>query len=190
MKGIPKSVEDISFTASGTTHRSYTHRGWRSSNNGLSTEKRELREQILLNTVGTVFDFGGNEKQKESFCALIYYIHLLGDHMDDSSYKVNNGLKMEVGGRKDKTDIIHELEANIAIVFSDQSHTHKYQSLLSSLEKYNSRFYKLINSEGGINTEEEFAQKHEYVDGLTKLLTYYLPEMLKDEPFFYQAFYA
>lgn len=48
--------------------------------------------------------------------ALIYYIHLLGDHMDDSSYKVNNGLKMEVGGRKDKTDIIHELETHISVV--------------------------------------------------------------------------
>ena len=36
--------------------------------------------------------------------------------MDDSSYKVNNGLKMEVGGRKDKTDIIHELETHISVV--------------------------------------------------------------------------
>ena len=60
---------------------------------------------------------------------------------------------------------------------------------MASLEKYNSRFYKLINSEGGINTDEKFAEKQEYVEGLTKLLTYYLPEMLKDEPFFYQAFY-
>lgn len=189
VKGIPKNINEISFDAWGTTHRSYTHRGWRSTNNSLPTEKRELREQILLNTADAVFDFAGNEKQKESFCALIYYIHLLGDHMDDSSYKVNNGLKMEVGGRKDKTDIIHELETHIAVVFSDQSHTHKYQSLMASLEKYNSRFYKLINSEGGINTDEKFAEKQEYVEGLTKLLTYYLPEMLKDEPFFYQAFY-
>lgn len=189
VKGIPSSVEEIAFTASGTTHRSYTHRGWRSSNNSISTEKRALREQILLNTADTIFDFNGNEKQRESFCALIYYIHLLGDHMDDTSYKVKNGLKMDVGGRKDKTDIIHELEKHIAVVFSDQTHTHKYQSLMAALEKYNSRFYELVNSEGGINSDEKFAQKLKYVEGLTKLLTYYLPEMLKDESFFHQAFY-
>ena len=189
VKGIPRSIDEISFPASGTTHRSFTHRGWRSTNNGLPTEKRELREQILINTVDTIFDFEGNEKQRDSFCALIYYVHLLGDHMADSSYKVKNGLKMEVGGRKDNTDIVHELETHVEVIFSDQTHTHKYQSLLSALERYNARFYALVNSEGGINTDEKFAQKQAYVEGLSKLLTYYLPEMLKDEQFFRQAFY-
>lgn len=189
VKGIPSKVEDIAFNASGTNHRSFTHRGWKSTNNSISKEKRELRENILLNTADAIFDFKGNENQKDGFCALIYYIHLLGDHQDDTSYMVKNGLKMDVGGRKDKTDIIHELEANISVVFSDQTHTHKYQSLMGSLEKYNSKLYDLVNSEGGINTDEEFFEKQELVDGLTRLLTLYLPEMLKDELFFSEVFY-
>ena len=188
VKGIPSSVSEISFSASGTTHRSYTHRGW-DYNYGSTNEKWPARRQLLISTVNTIFDFEGNEKKAESFCALLYYTHVLGDHMDDTSYKVNNGLKMDAGGRKDKYDIIHELETHIAIVFEDQTHTHKYQSLMSTLEKYNSRLYKIVNSEGGINTDEEFALKMEYVEGLMKVITYYLPEMLKDEPFFYNAFY-
>ena len=109
--------------------------------------------------------------------------------MDDSSYQVKNGLKMDVGGRADKEDIIHELLKHIEIVFADQKHTHKYRSLTGTLERYNSRLAELVRSEGGINTDEKFQQKQEYTKKLMELLTMYLPEMLRDEQFFYDVFY-
>lgn len=189
VKGIPLNINEISFNASGATHRSHTHRGWDFQLYTLTAELWPARKQILLNTADTIFDFQGNEAKKNSFCALIYYIHILGDHMDDGSYMVKNGLKMDVGGRADKNDIIHELIKHIDIVFADQKHTHKYHSLIAALERYNSRFAKLVRSEGGINTEEKFQQKQEYTANLMKLLTMYLPEMLKEESFFYDTFY-
>jgi len=189
VKGIPAKVNEISFNASGTTHRSHTHRGWDFQLYTVTKELWPVRKQILLNTADAIFDFQGDEAKKDSFCALVYYIHILGDHMDDSSYFVKNGLKMDVGGRVDREDIIHELLKHIEIVFADQKHTHKYCSLTGELERYNSRLAKIVRSEGGINTDEKFQQKQEYTGNLMKLLTMYLPEMLKEEQFFYDVFY-
>lgn len=189
VKGIPTDVSEISFNASGKTHRSHTHRGWDFQLYTVTKELWPVRKQILLNTADAIFNFQGDEDKKDSFCALIYYIHILGDHMDDSSYLIKNGLKMDIGGRVDEEDVIHELLKHIKIVFADQKHTHKYRSLIGTLERYNSRFAKIVRSNGGINTDEKFQQKQEYTKGLMKILTMYLPEMLKGEKFFYDAFY-
>lgn len=189
VKGIPSDITDISFNASGTTHRSHTHRGWDFQLYTVTKDIWPIRKQLLLNTADEIFDFRGDEAKKESFCALIYYIHLLGDHMDDSSYKIKNGLKMDIGGRVDKEDIIHELLKHIEVVFADQRHTHKYRSLTSTLLRYNSKFAKIVRSEGGINSDEKFEKKQEYTEDLMKLLTMYIPEMLKEEAFFSEVFY-
>jgi hypothetical protein len=109
--------------------------------------------------------------------------------MDDKSYLTKNGLKMDVGGRIDKEDIIHELLKHIEVVFADQKYTHKYCSLTIGLNRYNSKLAKIVRSQGGINSDEKFRQKKEYTEGLMNLLTIYLPEMLKEEPFFYNTFY-
>ncbi len=189
VKGIPSDVSAISFNASGSTHRSHTHRGWDFQLYSLTRELWPVRKQILLNTAGTIFDFQGNEAKNNSFCALIYYIHILADHMDDKSYRQENGFKMDVGGRVDKEDIIHELLKHIEVVFADQKRTHKYRSLTSKLEGYNSSLAKLVRSEGGINTDEKFREKQKYTKELMELLTRYLPEMFKEERFFYDVFY-
>ncbi len=183
------ALSEIDFNASGTTHRSYTHRGWNFVYGGLANERWNVRKQLLMNTAGAIFDFQGNERQQESFCALIYYIHILGDYEDDTSWKVSNGLKMAAGGRRDKEDVIDELLIHLKILFDDQQHTHKYLHLTMGLEKYNSKLAKIERSEGGINTDEEFELRQEYVKGLRNLLTLYLPEMLKEEEFFNKAFY-
>lgn len=186
--GIPSSISDISFNASGKTHRSYTHRGWDYVASGMK-EKWPARQLILLNTAGKVFNFNGDTAKQESFAKLLYYIHILGDHTDDTSYMIDNGLKMDVGGRKDKYDIIHELLDVFKVLFKDQTHTHKYRSLTSNLEQINSRYSKLVGSEGGINSDEEFKLHQEYLEDLMDILTYYIPEMLKNETFFAEVFY-
>lgn len=189
VKGIPSTVNEISFTASGRNHRDFTHRGWTFSYMGEMKTKWPIRQDILRKTVDTVFNFNGNEKQKEAFCELMYYIHILGDHKDDSSYKVSNGRKMDVGGRHDKEDIIHKLLKSFSELFPDQRHTFKYLALTSKLQSLNSNFDKLVNSVGGINSDEKFAQHQELLDKLIKILTYYVPEMLKNERFFNDVFY-
>ena len=188
VKGLPNSISEISFNASGKTHRNYTHRGWDYVASGMK-EKWPMRQQILLNTVNKVFDFNGDIAKKESFAKFLYYIHILGDHTDDSSYMIDNGLKMDVGGRKDKYDIIHELLDIFKVLFKEQIHTHKYRSLTSNLEQINSKYSQLVGSEGGINSDEKFELHQGYLEDLMDILTYYIPEMLKDEAFFADVFY-
>ena len=77
VKGIPSEVSEISFNASGTTHRSHTHRGWDFQLYSVTKELWPVRKQILLNTADKIFDFQGDDVKKDSFCALIYYIHIL-----------------------------------------------------------------------------------------------------------------
>ena len=187
VKKIPDSISAINFSASGKTHRTYTHRVGMSV---LVTKTMPIRKQILINTADAIFDFKGEEKQKESFCALIYYVHILGDFMEDKSYKIENGLKMDAGGRIDKADIIHEIEKHLKTLFPDQHNTNKYRYLVIALERYNKKLSEIVRSEGGINTDEEFQKRQEYVEGLMNVLTMYLPEMLKEEEFFNEVFYS
>lgn len=192
VKNIPKQVSEISFNASGTTHRTYTHRGWESSfymKSELEKSSWTERQNIMMNTVDKVFNFEGDLKKQESFCKVLYYIHILGDHKDDTSWKIQNGLKMGVGGRSDNADIIHKLLEAFKVLFEDQKYTHKYRSLTNGLQRIDSRFSKIVNSEGGINSDEKFALYQQYVDDTLDILTYYLPEMLKEETFFYVVFY-
>ena len=188
VKGLP-TLNAIDYSASGRTHRSYTHRGWDFVYGGTASDRWILRKQILLNTADAIFDFQGNEKQKDSFCATIYYIHVLGDLLDDESYKIQNGLIMDPGGRIDKADIIDELLKHFKILFADQKYTHKYLFLTTAMERYNTKLSKIVRSEGGINSDEKFELRQKYVNGLMRLLTMYLPEMLKEEQFFYDVFY-
>lgn len=190
VKNIPTQVSEIGFSASGRNHRSFTHRGWDFAYSGEMKTKWPLRQDILRNTVGAVFDFNGNEQQKEAFCELLYYIHILGDHEDDASYQISNGLKIDIGGRHDKEDIIHKLLDLLPVLFADQTHTHKYRALTTNLRSINSKLDKLVNSVGGINNDEKFAERQVLVGKVIEILSLYLPKMLKKEPFFNEVFYG
>ena len=190
VKNIPALIDEISFTASGKTHRSFTHQGWTYIYNETMKTQWPARQDILRNTVGTVFNFNGNEKQKEAFCELLYYIHILGDHEDDASYKISNGSKIDIGGRHDKEDIIHKLLDLLPVLFADQTNTHKYRALTTNLRSINSKLDKLVNSVGGINNDEKFAERQVLVAEVIEILSLYLPEMLKKEPFFNDVFYG
>lgn len=71
----------------------------------------------------------------------------------------------------------------------DQQNTNEYRYLNNALERYNTKLLKLVTSTGGINTDEKFALRQEYVEGIMDVLTMYLPEMLKEERFFNDVFY-
>ena len=189
VKDIPSQVSEIGYKASGRNHRNFTHRGWNFDYGIEMKTKWPVRQDILRKTVGTVFDFGDNQDQLEAFCELLYYIHILGDHEDDNSYKVSNGLKIDVGGRHDKEDIIHKLLDVFKVLFADQTKTHKYRALTTKLQSIDSDLDELVNSVGGINNDEKFLQKQELVGELIETLSLYVPEMLKKEPFFNEVFY-
>ena len=96
--GIPKAIDDIDFTGN-YAHREKTHRGW---NVNYSKEVHwPVRQKILRNTLekeiflsvkkplswfpwlsNLIYGKDDYMQQCESFCVLIYNIHIIGDHIE------------------------------------------------------------------------------------------------------------
>lgn len=192
VEGLPSTISEIDFL-SNSQHRKYTHRGWDYTDITMQ-DKWPIRKNILLNTADKIFDFE-SDSQKEAFCKVLYYIHLLGDReqntkqqKDKKSYKVSE-LVMEVGGTADNNDIISGLMSCIEDLFRDQRSSHKYRSLYSKLSKYNRKYKKIVGSIGGVNSMKKVDDYYKLTQKVIKLLTYYFPEMLKEEEFFSRVFY-
>ena len=191
VKSLPSSINEIDYSA-GAYHRRATHRGWDAESTGVyNTSDRNrwiIRKKILLNTADKMFNFNGNNSKKDSFCALIYYTHILGDRIADTKYYPNADI-IELGGRMDKQDISHELVHHIEILFSDQKDTHKYNHVVSKLDSYNSKLSELLKNNNGILSDDNFKLYHEYAEAIMDVLRWNVPEMLKEEDFFREKFY-
>ena len=198
VKGLPK-LEDIDFTA-GSEHRKYTHLGWnyKYSNENKVYDRWNTRKGILLKTINKIFDFGFfNElfgkccDKCNSFGAIIYYIHILGDYEAADDYKKIQTLtplagKMEIANDKDKDyDMITSLKSYINVLFSNQDTA----DLIKELEKIEKKASKIQKSVGGVNTDEEFKEYHGYAIDVLETLKQYIPDLLYEEDFFRSVFY-
>jgi len=192
VKGLP-SLKDIDYQ-SNQYHRKATHRGWDAESKGVYNSADNarwiIRKKILVNTSEKIFNFDGDKNKKDSFCALIYYIHILGDRMSGDKYYPNTVI-MELGGRGriDEQDVVHELEHHIEILFEDQKHTHKYRHVIRKLDFFDSKISALLKKNDGKLSDEDFKTYKEYGEKIEEVLEHNIPEMLKDEEFFNKAFY-
>ena len=93
---------DNGSSITANTHRKYTHLGWNYKYQNPDEEFWPKRKQLLIDTVYWVlfnrdtilaeipirWDYKSDE-QCEAFCAVVYYIHILGDHIEgDTSQKL------------------------------------------------------------------------------------------------------
>ena len=202
---IPSTISDIDFTGN-YAHRVYTHKGW---NLGNSIKGHWLvRKQILMNTVKKelftksdtllswfpwaseqVFGTKGSKQQQESFSILLYYIHIIGDHLDakkhtDLAYVYH----LFNPNDRDNPGIIPELLSCFEVLFESQSGTFIYINFMQELDSLESRSSKLRKSTGGINSDERFEDYHKCAEDLFATLERYVPRLLKNEKFFYDAF--
>lgn len=203
--GLP-DLSDIDFQG-GASHRRYTHMGW---NHYYPVDKGNWkdRKDILLSTVNKEFKFKKTpnavlghffkrfreyDKKCDSFCALIYYVHIIGDCMDNESYmqfKFNYPNMMGLGGRHDKESVIAELLMHTEILFSDQKNSFKYLTLKNKLLKLDGNLKKIVQSEGGINTVVKYRKYVKYARDLMNILEKNIPNLLREEDFFRQVYYS
>lgn len=202
VKNLPQLEEfaltDIFFG----NHRNYTHRGWNYVYTIQKGEKHDkanwqVRKKLLCSTVNKVFDFGlGNELfgkvcgQCNSFSALIYYVHILGDHIASDSYKVND-LTIPLAREhayEDNPDVFWEIKTYCEILFSSQKNSATYSSFMQELDNMAIQARSLVAVRGGIN-EANFEQYHDYSKELMDLLIDYVPLLLENENFFKAEFY-
>ncbi|SFY04218.1 hypothetical protein [Ruminococcus sp. XPD3002] len=211
IKGLPKSTTDPGYYIAGVgeNHRKPTHRGWDYDNYTSTPKDYEIwknRRPILENTVDKFFDFNGDDKQKESFCAIIYYIHILGDRYDDC----NNNRKyyppsviMELGGRKnDEKDIIHELEKYIRLLFKNSINesNNNYDRIIRKLEEINIELEPIVTTQNAQNLNDNTSDEFQiYCKCAEEALNMFqnvnsckeeqFSILLKSEPFFNKVFY-
>lgn len=201
ISGLPPDVKTsrdqdrlgINYTASPHTHREATHRGW-DWNYAVDKGNWPVRKNILLSTVTHVFGFKGSrgdyDKQCNSFCALVYYVHLIGDHQEDSKYKEDGPIVSlaEKNFSTSNIDIFYELDHHLSILFSNQKDTHLYRLMMDKLRKLGKETRALTGSTGGINTPEKLESYHAAANELIQILRRSVPELLRREDFFNRVF--
>ena len=183
--GLPKSVDELEPQGhlSARTHRSFSHRGW-DYKYKIDKANWEVRKSILINTVESIFDFKalptwlvGVDDRCNSFAAFVYYVHVLGDYLEDDTYsKFNgsgNGLKIAFARNHpndDNPDIFWELEKHLEVVLESQLHSRLFGQLKMDLRGIASRSRKIVAQSGGINNDEKFKEIHPLVEELMALL--------------------
>ena len=218
--GLPKSVEtEINFNVFGEKHRFYTHRGWNYNYNQAELQKShwETRKELLIATVKKEFDpglvnnvlsFFGNddaelvtenyEKKCEYFAELLYYIHILGDHIYDHAELEKSGRKedqpyivkdliISIGGSQDSATIIHELKECLQSLFGKKQ-VKTLLSALDGIEKEIDNVRYVEGKEGGLNTVGRYLAYSSYAQRILDTLHDYIPDLLKNEAFFSRVF--
>lgn len=206
MGGLPLRFKTIDYSEdplgngkkiNANTHRRFTHQGWDREYEIQGVKKFwNNRRNVLLGTVNTIFDLKklssitGYSDTCNSLCGIIYYVHILGDHIEADNYN-KISLLIDLAGHSgtDKNDIITALREYIRILFKDQENASDYKDLMKGLDRIEKNAGKLVRSVGGVNTEEEFQEYHQYAEELLALLEEHIPVLLKQEEFFKTVFY-
>ena len=195
-KGIKtiSSINEIDYSGN-SHHQRYTHRGWTFSYVS-STGNWALRKKLMLDTSGKIFSFDSNE-QHDAFTALMYYIHILGDHAGDSI--ANTMDRIALGGRSDKLDILDEL-ANIYLPKLFKNQKSEVNNLCEKLLSINYKCSNLLRRKGeGYDdrnvkrdvkelTAEEYKIYQKYANDTLNALAEEIPILLKNEKWFFKAF--
>ena len=200
VSSLPKSISDIDFTGN-SLHRRYTHQGWDYTYSGEKDKANwPARKDILRSTTNKVFDFGVTNEiagrycdQCDSFSALVYYVHILGDQIHDNAPKGSSEQLPLARAHADENtpDIFYELRPHLETLFSDitGSRANTYNGLMTKLDVLARKARSLDATTGGINTDEKVAQLNAYETELMDLLISYVPRLLRHTEFFKNAFY-
>lgn len=185
------------------SHRKYTHLGWNYKDYP-NEEFWKTRKQVLLHTVNwTLFNDKAffskipgianalypPSEQCEAFCAMVYYIHILGDHIEgDKPEKLTDLEPLIQYTNLSTPGIIAELKEQLSVVFVSQEDSWTYAALMDKLTGLTIRAERNCATWGAIDTKEKCTLNQDYANELLGILSDYLPNLLKYEPFFSSHF--
>ena len=184
------------------SHRKYTHLGWNYKDYP-NEEFWETRKQVLLHTVNwTLFNDKAlfswipgaadalypPSEQCEAFCAMVYYIHILGDHIEGDASKNLEYLEPIQYVDAFTSGIITELKEQLQIVFMAQKRSWSYAGLMEALTTLEIESAEEYKTWGKLDTKEKCDINKEYAKEILRILSAYLPTLLKGEPFFSSHF--
>lgn len=168
-----------------------------------------VRKEMDPGPVNSFLSFLGNENARsitnnfeskcEALAELIYYIHLLGDHnydyenekkkaaLETTTYKIEDIIIYIGGADKTEETIVNDLNACLKTLFSDQPA--ELGRLKTEINEIDMDIYKIRKSDGGINTVGKYLEYAATAEKLLEILHKFIPGLLRQEAFFYEAFY-
>lgn len=200
--GLPEKTEEFNV-GHGALHRNYTHRGWDYDYSKLETGDEahwvDIRKRIILNTVNKVFDFGflsGKlgyyDPQCVAFSKLIYYVHIIGDHISNTTFHPSYEEIPLVKGRGNETGIIEELILLSPILFQSSSdietETITYRNFIDSLKSLQRDIKEVYKSKSDLYDVENYTKYNEYATRLMEILEDNVSLLIYKEKFFKKCF--
>jgi hypothetical protein len=213
INNVPNLRELI--TPGGNIHGIYSHLGWNHvypetfgynsddfySNRIYPNSSWLKRKKLLCDALGKIFDFGLFEgRKKDALGALLYYVHILGDHEVSAKSTAHTRLPiismneqgfLEWGKHPfndirwiPKTTIIDELQVYLSVLFSDQKHTDTYKIMMREIETFNVFTVAYVNEE--TNEVYHFTESESQIERakyLLQILFNFCPYLLSREPF-------
>lgn len=201
---VPKGIEEIRLSSDPDHHQSYTHLGWDFIYGKEDKANWPKRKEIILSTVNKIFGFSflsgtilgykvGYDKKCESFSALIYYVHVIGDHIDsnkkkenDPNYRTQNlwiPLVRDNYGRENTPSIIDDLLYHVEVFFAENpGNANVYRYFIQELKNLRADASVDIGKTAGLSSNA-------YAEDLRKLLSEFVPILLKKDAFFQTVFF-
>ena len=189
-------------------HQRFTHLGWDFDKyprnmriNGQTYNFQEiwnLRKRLLLSTTDRVFNFRRNEiemNKRDSFAALLYYAHILGDHIGDSRSSYMDRIPISPrpdyrnnrsGENSNNPTIYTELLYHLPRLFREQTNSPDYQLLYNWLNQNENKNRQFPT--GTSITDEEYADLQRFAQETLDKLIIYVPRLLQNEAFFIRVF--
>jgi len=202
---LPDRIEDFSFS-SNQHHERYTHMGWAHTYSIDLANWHSIRKPMLISAFNNALDFGVSgwlieldnagwvsadesiyDKKCVSFAALMYYVHILGDH-SGNTYTTDPD-RIPLGHRnygETNRDIIFDLQEHLAVVFAAQTDSDEYKKMMDELGQEGKEIRQLAQSR---ITKENYPQYQDYASNIVEILATYVPELLENEAFFANVFY-
>ncbi|NMD38649.1 MAG: hypothetical protein GYA87_08235 [Christensenellaceae bacterium] len=185
------------------THRLYTHLGWNYKKHP-NNDFWKKRKHVLIDSVNRLlfnskkifswFPWASDvvyppSEQCDAFCAIIYYVHIIGDHIaGDTADKLKNIEPLIHYTSMDTPGIIVELKEQLQIVFQEQKNSYTFFELDQKLSDLTISIEKNCDILGFIDTAEKCKKNQEHAEQLLQILSKHLPTLLKNESFFKSRF--
>lgn len=193
LNGLPTEIHEIDFSWNSGRHQGHTHKGWEADYTEKFgkdwQQKWLLRKRILVSTISYEFHNFEDDKQLDSFCAWLYYLHIFEDlQADVDKHEINTtGSEYQYYQRSSETITLAETIGGL-MKYGDglfQSSSDQWKRLrddLSDLLDVADKF------EITCKTEEEFVLYKECLSEVRETLKGKVPDLIQQEQFFKEAF--
>lgn len=216
---LPSSIAEIDLpNVNSITHRKYTHMGWNMPTpdhpvlGSEWTTRWAIRKNMILATAEQKFNFNGSPdfwdavfpnytKGCDAFCAILYYVHLLGDHIgfcdpDKADFGYGTYIKeidyiLPLSGtvpdpkhivQCTPPNIISEIIYYCHLLFGDDA-----KHLIEDLLKINRKIENLRDEHGQI-PPEAFDEYIRLAKQVLDVLAKYVPDLLNDQKWWTNVF--